>query len=339
MLPAVKRSFLIMSAAALAVVASAGVAQAGSTGGPGSAGCGGSSCWGQVKVNLSGPAGPAAGAPNTGFAGVNVPPPPCWYGPPTYTPAAFWTQIVQGYVAKGPGSIGGEPNGWQNIIPIATSQHNGTSSTNGLWYSLDFNTPATVTPACAALDEWTWVPTGQAPPEPQINPQDLALLALSRVHLPNPAIRLNPKGASEVNLATFVIVGRAPRARANGQLYITATVPGQSVTVALTPKSVQIGSVAGGIAYNTCGPAGSKLTAAAMSQVGPGTPPDCGMLFQQASSTAAGSAYTVTQTWSATAYDGGYVAGETGNLLPNETVNSPTETLTVPVREIQSVNG
>jgi hypothetical protein len=337
----VRRSFLIVSAAALAVVASVGVAQAGSTGGPGSAGCGGSSCWGQVNVTLSGPAGPDAGAPNTDFAGVSVPPPPCWYGPPTYTPAAFWTQIVQGYVAQGPGSIGGEPNGWQNIIQIATSQNKGTSSTNGLWYSLDFNTPATVTAACAALDAWAWVPTGQAPPAPQINPQNLALIALSRVHLPDPAIRLNPTGASEVNLATFVIAGPAPGAQANGQLYITATVQatGQSVTVALTPQSVQIGSVAGGTAYNACGPAGSKLTAAAMSQVGTGTPPDCGMLFQQPSSTAVGSAYTVTQIWSATAYDGPYVAGETGNLLPNETVNSPTETLTVPVREIQSVNG
>jgi hypothetical protein len=62
------------------------------------------------------------------------------------------------------------------------------------------------------------------------------------------------------------------------------------------------------------------------------------MLFQQASSTAAGSSYTVTQIWTATAYDGGYVPGKTGNLL-NQTVNSPTEALTVPVREIQSVNG
>lgn len=343
MLSAVRRSIAIVGAVALAaVLGSAGVARAGNTGGAGTAGCGGTSCWGAVRVTLSGPG--ADGAPNTSFTDANVPPPQCWYGtPPAAMTAAQMREFLLQYEK---GSLGAPPilfTGWSTTVQQIMAQHSGKMSSDGLWYELSVNTTGASIPGCASTwSSFQWVPTGQPINEPDVQPRDLVLYALSQLHLPEPAVKLNPNGTSEVNLATYVTVAPPANAAANGQLYITATVQatGQSVTVALTPANAVVSSGAGGTAYSDCGPAGSKLTAAQMNAVKPGTPPDCGVLYQQPSTTA-GITLTVTQGWTATAYEGGFVPGQTGDLLPagDQSPQSPPYTRQVVVQEIQSVNG
>jgi len=342
-LSAVRRSFLFVGSVVMAaVLGSAGVARGGSTGGAGTAGCGGTSCWGAVQVTLSGPG--ADGPPNTSFVSVNVPPPQCWYGTPP--PALTAAQMYQFLLQYEKGSPGAPPilfTGWSATVQQIMAQHNGTMPSDGLWYELNVNTTGAAIPACASTwSSFQWVPTGNQINEPAVPPQDLVLYALSRIHLPRPTVRLNPKGKSEVNLATFVTVTPPAGAVGNGQLYITAAIPAtkQVVTVALTPGSAVVSSGAGGTAYSDCGPAGSKLTATQMNAAGPGTPPDCGVLYQQPS-TSGGITLTVNQNWTATAYEGVFVPGQTGDLLPagDQDLQSPPNIQQVVVQEIQSVNG
>jgi hypothetical protein len=346
----VKRRWTIACAiTASALLASPGAAYAGGVGGSagavnsGAAGCGTYTCWAEVGVQVSGYSpSVSSGSSNSSYVSADVAPPACWYGPPLYSPKDFWNTIVEGYVANGPGGIGGVPTGWSNIITTAEAQKKGNFTAQGTWYSLDFSNPVTSagTQCGATLGAWWWAPAGAQPLEPKIDTTLLAQYALSKLPIPGLTVYLNPKTTSEVDLATFVKTAPINGAAANGEIYATAYVPltYQTVTVALTPSKLSV-SGTGGQSYSNCGIYGSSESAQQMNAAGAGTPPDCGMLYQQPS-TGNGFALTVTRTWTATAYQGAFVPGETGTLLNNAILPAlqSTSTVNVPVREIQTSN-
>jgi hypothetical protein len=306
--------------------------------------CGGTGCLGQVGVVLT---GPGKGAGNTSYASVNVPPPPCWYGPPAMTAAQMYQQILVGQIEKG--SPGAPPPVYTGFDPALITKLYKTNA-QGLWYQLQGNPADPQYSACINKDNsFQWVPAGNALMQVPVPPATLALYALSKLTLQKPRVTLNPAAnKSVVNLPTFVRIN-PPAGAVNGQIYVTATIPNvapnggpESVTVAVTEKSVGISPGTSGTAYTAgCGPTGSKQTAAQMNAAGAGATPDCGVVYQQPSA-AAPFTLSVTQTWMATAYVGGFVAGKQGNLLPvgqQGPLQSPANALQVLVREIQSVNG
>jgi hypothetical protein len=259
-------------------------------------------------------------------------------------------QFLQQYKTGSPGAPPIIYTDWSAIVPQIEALHK-QGDPPGLWYQLDGSQNTAAGAKCLTSSaSFVWVPQGNAVPQPAVPPQTLALYALSKLTLPKPRVALNPAAnKSVVNLPTFVKIA-APAGAVNGQIYVTATIPGaqgfplpgESVTVAVTEKSVGISPGTSGTAYTAgCGPTGSKATARQMNAAGAGATPDCGVLYQQPSA-AAPFTLSVTQTWMATAYVGGFVAGKQGNLLPvgqRGPLQSPANALQVLVKEIQSVNG
>lgn len=339
----VKRWCVLACAVVVSVLlTSSGVARAGGVGGNGgSAGCGVSTCWAEINVTVT-RYGSGSAAGNAEYPLADVPPPACWYGPPLYSPEDFYNDIVEDYVAHGPGGIGGTPTGWSGIITTADEQKQDNFTAKGSWYTLDFSNPVTnAGTQCGATEAaWAWVQAGNQPQEPQIDPRLLAQYALSQLPIPDLKVSLNPATTSEVNLATFVKVARIQGAAANGEIYATAHVAltNQTVTVALFPGKLSVNS-AGGQEYLDCGVYGSNESTQQMDSTGVGVAPDCGVLYQQPS-TGSGFTLSVTRNWTATAYQGGFVPGETGALLDG--ANLPTLQSNggkvVPVREIQASN-
>jgi len=192
---------------------------------------------------------------------------------------------------------------------------------------------------------YVFVPPGGAPPPPPgITAGDLAEMAYAAFQVPTPNVTLNPAAKSYVNLPTFLTV-TPPAGAINNELYVTVTVDGGvpgPVTVAATPAPAPNGlniSAPGGTPYtNGCGPTGSIVKN--VTSYGAGTTPDCGVVYQQPSS---GSTLSVTQSWTPTAYEGGFVPGAPdGGLLPAGTQALRSQQpfqQAVPVAEIQSVNG
>jgi hypothetical protein len=317
------------------------------------AGCSGYSCWAQIHVTVTtynGNSGPSSTAPAP-------PPPQCWYGPPTYT-AQQMLQLLQNNSTGAPGA---PPNLYKGWDP-AKIQQLASENAQGLWYTADAdpNNPAGVKCIENTLPStFIWVPQGQDVPQPGVAPGDLAQYAFSALKVTAPYISLNPANQSIVNLPTFVKIvpppPGAPQAAAhlaaNGQIWATASVNTgngvQSVTVAAFPQKINI-TVSGGTSgaapatvYTAgCGPKGSRESTKAMSQATVKTRPDCGVVFQQPSP-ARPFTLSVTQSWAPTAYDGGFVPGKRGNLLPaadQGLLQSPPASQQVPVKEIQSLN-
>jgi hypothetical protein len=328
--------FFAPAAAACLIGVTAGTAAATGPGPVQGAGCSGFSCWAQVGVHLT-TSNPGSSG---GSAAAAPAPPPCWYGPPTYTATAMY-QLLQNYKT---GTAGAPPTiykGWDPNQITALYKQNA----QGLWYTADANPNSPAGISCIENQlpsTFVWVAAGQPVPQPGIGLGDLARYALSSLTLRQPNVVLNPATASIVKLPTFVKVSN-PAGTQNGEMYATAAVGTQVVTVAVMEKGVSITVPAGTaatISTRGCGPNGSKEAVSQMDAAAVGTMPDCGLLFNQPSSSAA-VPVSVSQTWAATAYQGPFVPGQTGNLLPPgsaATMQSPPTTVQVPVKEIQSVN-
>jgi hypothetical protein len=182
---------------------------------------------------------------------------------------------------------------------------------------------------CLTLPLYAWVPPGQAPPAPPVPGRTLAEFAYNNMQVPALAAQINPTAKGYVNLGTYVWQTTAiPQT-----LSVTATLAGtgQSATVTAAPGKLTISTDGPGAVFSNCGPQGSHYPQnQPPANAGPGTRPDCGVLWQAPTN---GATITESLTWTVTwtATDG------TGGTLPPITMQGRAGP--VPVNEIQSVNG
>ncbi len=164
----------------------------------------------------------------------------------------------------------------------------------GTWYNLPINPAAGPggMKACLALPAFTFVPPGGTPPMPPIPLHILAEYAYNHMTIPAPMLTTSPANKGWVNLATFVWTNSPPRRQ------ISATLGNQTVTLVARPARTAITASSAGITFTGgCGPNGSRHPQGHPPITGPGTPPDCGVLWQVPTTAATISA---TVTWSVT---------------------------------------
>jgi hypothetical protein len=193
----------------------------------------------------------------------------------------------------------------------------------GTWYNLPINPAAGQAgmQACLKLPAFYFVPPGQTPPMPQIPLRILAEYAYNHMTIPPPRVTTSPAGKGWVNLATFVWTN-SPRQR-----QISATLGNETVTVTARPASTAITASAGLPYTNGCGPNGSRYPEGRAPATGPGTPPDCGVLWQTPTTAAT---ITATVTWDVTWGPGNH---------PMPPIPMTGTSPAIGVGEIQAING
>jgi hypothetical protein len=272
--------------AALAAAVSSGVLAAALAAAPAladtpSAGCTGQSCWVGMASQFITLSGDYTNGP-TGFAQVPVPPPPCWMDPLVSGPQMYQLYLQSKGQQVGPSGVNPWA-GYQNFIPAIKKNRNSP----GMWYSPVMLT-TTAGAACGnALPPLAWVAPGAAPPAPPIPPATLAAYAYDHMKIPSPALVVNPAGRNYVNLPAYVwaIQAGGPNIPAGGgarmpaSLWITASAGNTSVTLTATTSQLDLTDSAGTV-YSPCPPTGSRYPLGRPPQnSGPGTKPDCGVVF------------------------------------------------------------
>jgi hypothetical protein len=330
--PLVRRPRLLLPAAAAAGLAVSLLASAPAlaTGGPGGGtgpggnmgsggggtGCAGQGCYANVwqYVHLSGtPGAYTTGGSPGGQGQVALPPPPCYMEPLFSGPEMY--QLWKQGQGERVGPNGSNPEAGMPAAQIKAHQND----LNGYWYSQVDNLG--VGGACS-LPELAWVPNGARPPLPNVPPIDLADYAYDHFNLPSPQLILNPAARSYVSLPTYVW------ARYGGQPtteLATATLGGESATVTATGGKLAVSASGGGTAYENCSATGSaaRPVGTAPPNSGPGTTPDCGVVFHTSSSA---DTIGAKLTWTIASNYGGF---------PNITT---TGAKAVSVAEIQNLN-
>lgn len=299
--------------ALLAALAAAAPASAGS-----GAGCSGNTCSVDIThfITLKGDVGSGAG-----YVPVNVAPPPCLWNP--IGDATTGSQAIVSEWSPSP------PSNFQIDQSYAQAKKLLANPQPGTWYELPINPAASAAgqAECLKLPLYAFVPPGQAPPMPPIPGQILAEYAYNHMAIPTPSLVTNPASTGYVNLGTYVW-----QTAGTGQpLSVTASLGNQSATVTATPSKLTISTDGPGTTFSDCGPQGSHSPLGKPpASAGPGTPPDCGVLWH---GTTNGATITGTVTWNVTwtATDG------TGGTLP--VIQMQGRTAAIPVNEIQSVNG
>jgi hypothetical protein len=322
------RVLLALAAASSGLLASllaAGPAQAGGPGpaagsGPagsgGMTGCSGQSCYADLwkYIQLSGT--PGAYTTGPGVAGrpyVTLPPPPC-YMEPMFSGPQFYQLWKQG---------SGQNVGPSGANPESAYQHwvqqikNNRGNTNGYWWTSVINLQV---PGGCTLPLIAWVPNGTPPPLPQVPALDLAIYAYDHMTLPPPQLTVNPVTRSYVSLPTYVWA-----ALRNGTTQqVTATLGAQSATVVAKAGQLSLTMTGPGTAYSPCPATGSSSPVGhPPANSGPGTKPDCGVVFSAPSTAATISA---SLSWGITSNYGGFPAIP---VATNQTVS---------VAEIQGLN-
>lgn len=204
------------------------------------------------------------------------------------------SRIAEDMVADGLLTKGGGPGSWQRVI-------------------------------CPGSGVVRWV-GARGPAAPVVDPRALALEALGRAPIPEPAIGVSPPAGEQqiVNLPTWLWVG--------GWQPVTATAAagGVNVTVTATPDRV-LWSMGNGDRVACAGP-GRHYDPAAAPAGGQG--PSCSYTYRAGSARAPGGTFRVsaTITWRI-AWDADGIAGA-GDLPPVDRTSS----VTVRVAEIQAVN-
>lgn len=294
-------------------------------------------------------------SPGTNNVVVDIAPPPCLWEPIGDAHSGSLS-IIQTYGGKNPGpgpyDVGASFTQAQNLLKTSPIPP-------GEWYVLPINPAAGAAGAaeCDKLPLYFFATPGTPLPGIYVPPQTLAQLAFARLDTAGlGTVTLNPRGALDTNLPTFINVQvRNPKAGnlnvAAGRLYVTVTaaIPTQdSVTVWAYVNGVHIDPGAlPAHSYPDCvfkgGPQGtyslgSNYPPAQMNAVGPNQAIDCGVTYTQPGP----STLTVSMDWTA-CWAQGVTAGPppagcapvpgAGNLQPTQAgVN-------VNVREVQSVNG
>jgi hypothetical protein len=277
-LPAVASAGLLASMLAAAPALAAGSGPNGGSG-PGSinvggqTGCAGQSCYANVwqYIHLSGSTSSGGSAP-AGQPQVAMPPPPC-YMQPLFSGPEMYTLYTEGEGQKvGPNGTNPEAD-YAKFAPEIKKEQN---STDGFWYSpviTDLN-------ATCSLPLLAWVANGTPPPLPHVPAIDLADYAYDHFTLPDPALTLNPRGRSYVSLPTYVW-----DTLAGGDVqHATAALGAESATVTATAGKLFLTVSGGGMTYNNCTADGSaaRPVGTAPTNAGPGTKPDCGVVFHAA---------------------------------------------------------
>ncbi len=194
----------------------------------------------------------------------------------------------------------------------------------GTWFNLPINPAAGPAgfQACLKLPAFVFVPPGGTPPMPRVPPRILAEYAYNHMVIPAPTLTTSPANKGWVNLATFVWTN-SPQQR-----HVTATLGNESVTVVARPVSTAITASAAGLPFTAgCGPNGSRHPEGHPPVTGPGTPPDCGVLWQVPTTAATISA---TVTWD--------VAWGPGNH-PMPPIPMTGTSPAMGVQEIQTITG
>lgn len=262
----------------------------------------------------------------TGYTPMPVEPPPCLWNPigDATTGSSY---IISFFNGQDPG-----PGGpYQTGAAFKQAKQLLASPQPGEWYVLPINPAAS--PAgqaeCLKLPLFAWVPPGSAPPMPPVPGMTLAEYAFNHLRVTAPRLTVNPAGKGYVNLATFVWNRRPTRT-----LIVRATLNGTNewAQVTATPGKMTISATGPGTPYSNCGPRGSKYPVGTVPAAasGPGTPPDCGVLW---TGPASGAVVTGTTVWNITftSYDGTAPAPTT---IPMSASLAPMQ-----VNEIQSING
>jgi hypothetical protein len=325
-------------AAALLAPLSAAPAGAGANPNPGPAGCLGNGCSILLSklITLTGDVGTGAG-----FPPIAVDPPPCLWEP--FGNAVTGSERVaseSALLAELP--PGSNPLG----LAVAVREAKHLLSTHappsaGTWFELSGN-PAAGTAgalACLKLPLFVFELQGQAPPALPIPPRTLAEFAYNHMLIPQPAITTNPAAKGYVNLGTYVWGNWAasPTTGSMNAYKITATLGNLTVTVWAQASGFSVNVTGPGTPYSGgCGPTGSHFPVGKPpAGAGPGTLPDCGVLWQAPTT---GAALTATVRWTVT-WGVGNLNGPGNNVLPPIVVAGPAPPFVVPVNEIQSVNG
>jgi hypothetical protein len=256
----------------------------------------------------------------------------------------------------------------QQILNQANQLVGSNPITPGEWYQISGNpyASATAQQRCTNLPPYIWVAGDNNTLRVNglnIPPETLAALAFSQLSTARLAtVTLNPKGASDTNLPTFVDVGlRAPvrgvlSITADGDPYVWATAAtpdGEAATVWawVTGLTINPGTTnATTFNQQRCSTAhlstnghtlmlGSRYSAAEMAQVGAGQQIDCGVTY-----TAPGTyGLSASVTWDACWARGlAKAGGPPANCKPvpgaADLAASTSPPHQVAVREIQSVN-
>jgi hypothetical protein len=313
------------SSGLLASLLAAGPALAGGTGpaagsGPGGSGgltgCSGQSCYASLwqYIQLSGtPGAYTTGSVRSGGPYVAMPPPPC-YMEPMFSGPQFYQLWKQGNgQAVGPSGVNPE-TAYNHWIPQIKGYR---ANNSGYWWTTVINLQV---PGGCSLPLIAWVPNGAAPPLPQVPAVDLADYAYNHMTLPSPQLTVNPVTRSYVSLPTYVWA--AIRNGTNQQ--VTATLGAQSATVTANAGQLSLAISGPGSTYSPCPATGSSSPLGQPPKnSGPGTTPDCGVVFSAASPAATISA---SLSWGITSNYGGFPA------IP------VTANKTVSVAEIQGLN-
>jgi hypothetical protein len=315
-----RRLLATLAAALLAMTLAAGPALAGGAPGGGTGpgvnpggsvtGCSGVTCYAQVwrYITLSGNAVGSAGGSGTPVA---MPPPPCYMQPMFSGPELYQLWKADRHGQVGPGGGSGFPFG--TYVP-QIKQHR--SDTGGYWWERVTNLGIGGT---CGLPLLAWVIKGAPPPLPRVPAVDLADYAYDHMRIGPPQLTLNPVARSYVNLPTYVWATPPFRVAR-----VTATLGNEQATVTARPSRLQLtASGNAGIYDSGCTVSGSTAPDPPKN-AGPGTTPDCGVVF-----TAPGSGNMITGSlvWTPTS------GGRTFPLIHTG------RTQQVAVDEIQSLNG
>lgn len=130
-----------------------------------------------------------------------------------------------------------------------------------------------------------WIPAGQQA-EPSMTPEQVALMAKSRLRLPAPSIEVNPAGEQLVHLPTWLWLREGWRTTS-----ASASVPGITVTAVAEPTAASW-STGDGTTVTCTGP-GTPFSAGHDPKA---TSPDCGHTYRRSSKGLPGDAYTATVT-------------------------------------------
>jgi hypothetical protein len=236
-------------------------------------------------------------------------------------------QMYQYYLQSKGQRVG--PNGidpWANYQPWI-QQIIKNQNSPGMWYAPEmFTTPAGL--ACGGnLPLLAWVAPGAAPPAPPIPPATLAAYAYDHLKIPSPTLVVNPAGRNYVSLPSYVwAVPANGGARMPASLWITAASGNNSVTLTATTSQLSLID-SNATVYSPCPPTGSKFPVGhAPRNAGPGTRPDCGLVFTMpstANTIGASLTYAIKVTGAQVGFNPITVTGQK----------------TVSVAEIQNLNG
>lgn len=285
-LPAVASVGLLASMLAAGPVLAAGSGPGGGSG-PGSisvggsgTGCSGQSCYANIwqQIHLSGSVSSGGGSVPAGEQ-VSMPPPPC-YMQPLFSGPEMYQLYTEGEGQK-VGPNGSNPEA--DYAKFAGKIKAEKDSTDGYWYS----PVITDMTATCSLPLLAWVADGATPPLPHVPAIDLADYAYDHFNIPSPELILNPQARSYVTLPTYVWATYNGGAVTNETA--TAALGAESATIGARAGRLQLtlGSPGSGMVYdNGCSATGSKYPQGhPPANSGPGTTPDCGVVFHTASAT------------------------------------------------------